>query len=134
MREGGRSERLNKKQWCPIYLVVLLAEDQLFPRSYQHVQRKSEEQAIIILRERVLSSARLRSQPAKNLRFSASHLVAIHQTFPSFDESLPRHVLILSSRVGIIIEDIRHVLVHVGQERAEFRPQQLIEQLLDAYT
>jgi hypothetical protein len=37
------------------YLVVLLALDQLFPWSDQDVQRKPEEEPIVILRERVLS-------------------------------------------------------------------------------
>ena len=38
------------------YLVVFLAKNQLFPWSDQDVQRKPEKEAIVILRERVLSN------------------------------------------------------------------------------
>ena len=48
----GKSEGAAPDEW---YLVVLLAKNQLFPGPDQHVQRKPEEEAIVILRERILS-------------------------------------------------------------------------------
>ena len=65
--------------------------------------------------------------------FITPHLVTLCQTSPSFDESFPHDILILGRSIGVVIEDVRHVLVHVRQQRAELRPQQLVEQLLNAH-
>ena len=41
--------------------------------------------------------------------------------------------MILRCGKGVVVEDVGHVLVHVRQQRAELRPQKLVEQLLDAH-
>ena len=61
------------------------------------------------------------------------HLVTFRQTSPSLDESFPHNVLILGGSIGIVVKDVRHVLVHIREQRAELRPQKLVEQLLDAH-
>ncbi len=127
--EGAR--RASPDEW---YLVVLLDKNQLFPGPDQHVQRKPEEEAIVILRERILSKHSY-EKPVFMIIFSQSrpYLVTLRQALPSFDEALPYDVLILRRSIGIVVEDVGHVLVHVRQQRAELRPQKLVEQLLDAH-
>jgi len=61
---------------------------------------------------------------------SRPYLVTLCQALPSLDEALPYDVLILRRSIGIIVEDVGHVLVHVHQQRVELRPQKLVEQLL----
>src|SRR6266850_7213908 len=113
------------------YLVVFLAKNQLFPGSDQDVQCKPEKEAIVILHERVLSN----DSHECEIHFitHASYLVTLRQTLPGFDEAFPHDVLILRRGVGVVVEYVGHVLVHVRQQRAELRPQKLVEQLLDAH-
>jgi hypothetical protein len=47
------------------YLVVPLTGDQLFPRPYQHVQSKPEEEVVIVLSERVLDTFEINKRPQK---------------------------------------------------------------------
>jgi hypothetical protein len=61
------------------------------------------------------------------------YLVTLCQALPSFDEVLPYNVLILRCSIGIIVEDVGHVLVHICQQHVELQPQKLVEQLLHAH-
>jgi hypothetical protein len=64
--------------------------------------------------------------------YRATYLVSICQALPSLDESFSHNILILCSRVTIIIQGIRYILVHVNDECSEFWPHELIKQLLYA--
>jgi hypothetical protein len=115
------------------WYLILLAKNQLFPGPAQHVQRKPEEEAIVILREHILSKHSY-EKAVFMIIFSQSqrYLVTLCQALSSFDEVLPYDVLILCCSIGIVVEDVGHILVHICQQHAELRPQKLVEQLLHA--
>jgi len=59
-KKKSSAERMGRLMMSGKYLVVLLAKDQFFPWSDQDVQRKPEEEPVVILRERVLGKICMR--------------------------------------------------------------------------
>jgi hypothetical protein len=64
------------------------------------------------------------------MKYTMTYLVPICQAFPRLDKSFSHNILIICSGITVIIQNIRYIFVHVKNERSEFRPHELIEQLL----
>lgn len=65
---------------------------------------------------------------------ASTDLIPFHEALPCLDEPFPHDILILGLVVGVLIEDVRHVLVHVGKKGAHFGTEELVEELFDART